>query len=65
MSLLGRGQELAAAEALVTQHGIQVALPLGRRLARVLALDAELEAQRSMQKLPARKLLGELELEST
>jgi len=60
----GAGQELAAAEALVTQHEIQVALPLGRKFARVLALDAELEAQRSMPKLPALKRLGELALQS-
>jgi len=60
MSSSARAQQLVGAEALVIQREIQIASPPGRQLARVLALAVEVEAQRSIQKLPARKRWGAL-----
>jgi len=54
MKSSARGQQSVGEEALVIQREIQMALPLGWQFARALALAAELEARRSVQKLPVR-----------
>ena len=60
MSSSARAQQLLGAEALVIQREMQLASRPGQQFARVLARAAELETQRSVQKLTARKRWGAL-----